>query len=90
MTEGARALSHGTNAAHAREAGEKGFNGRSLGGCVVVFHVSHYTILSTRCKPKLERIEDRKCLWDKGLGGIGAFIPANRGRKYIMVGIIRI
>ena len=74
MAEGARALCNRTNAAHAREAGEKGFDGRSLGGCVVVFHVCHYTLLSTRCKGKLERIWGRKCLWDKGLGDSVIFV----------------
>ena len=67
MAGGAGTLSHGTNAAHAREAGEKGLDGRSLRGCVVVFHVGHYTLLSSRCKPKLEGIWGCKCLWDKEL-----------------------
>lgn len=71
MAEGAGTLCNRTNTAHAREVSEKGFDGRSLGSRVVVFHVSHYTLLSSRCKPKLEAIWDRKCLWDKGLAPFG-------------------
>lgn len=54
MAEGARALSDRTNAAHAREVGKKGLDGRVLGGRFVVFHVSHYTRLRVACQEVFE------------------------------------